>query len=153
MTAAAANPCCALQREILTKNKPQKALTTRSGCHVFTCKMCDDVSGGFQCDEEEEKQLAASESVETTKTNIVSLPSHMVSHQCPMSVPWVSFSVLQCFLKIQADSYQTGSLVEEPDILFYFNKRESTLSTHHSADGGVGEVFVSTKHFWSFRDK
>ena len=27
------------------------------------------------------------------------------------------------------------------------------LSTHHNADGGVGEVFESTKHFWSFRGK
>ena len=28
-----------------------------------------------------------------------------------------------------------------------------SLSTHHYADGGVGEVFESTKHFWSFRGK
>ena len=25
----------------------------------------------------------------------------------------------------------------------------NSLSTHHCADGGVGEVFESTKHFWS----
>ena len=28
-----------------------------------------------------------------------------------------------------------------------------SLSTHHYADGGVGEVFVSTKHSWSFWGK
>ena len=26
-----------------------------------------------------------------------------------------------------------------------------SLSTHHYADGGVGEVFESTKHFWSLK--
>ena len=28
-----------------------------------------------------------------------------------------------------------------------------SLSTHPYADGGVGEVFESTKHFWSLRGK
>ena len=28
-----------------------------------------------------------------------------------------------------------------------------SLSTHHYADGGVGEVFESTKHFRSLRGK
>ena len=28
-----------------------------------------------------------------------------------------------------------------------------SISSHHYADGGVGEVFESTRHFWSFRGK
>ena len=28
-----------------------------------------------------------------------------------------------------------------------------SLSSHHYADGGVGEVFESTKHIWSLRGK
>ena len=33
--------------------------------------------------------------------------------------------------------------------LFFFKGTIHSLSTHHYADGGVGEVFESTKHFWS----
>ena len=32
-------------------------------------------------------------------------------------------------------------------------KKNHSLSTHHSSGGGVGEVFDSTKHFWSLRGK
>ena len=28
-----------------------------------------------------------------------------------------------------------------------------SLSTHHYTDGGTGEVFESTKHFWSLKSK
>ena len=39
----------------------------------------------------------------------------------------------------------------------YFTEKKERKYTHyllnHYADGGVGEVFASTKHFWSFRGK
>ena len=32
--------------------------------------------------------------------------------------------------------------------MFHPKNEKSPLSPHHCADGGQGEVFVATKHFW-----
>ena len=46
--------------------------------------------------------------------------------------------------------YQSNSFWQIFKVMVHPEMKMHSLSTHHCGDGGGGEVFESTKHFWSF---
>ena len=88
--------------------------------------------------------MSSAQSLNRNKTFIVrNIVKIKTTSSCPR---------LNCFYSLTYSHFSHLSC-EVQHIKRIVHLKIHSLSSHHYADGGAGEVFKSTKHFWSLRGK
>ena len=82
--------------------------------------------------------------------------SHLYHWQRNSHIMLLTFNIAVALSRYNVLIYKITGVTEVTEVTEAKVQRKMKIhswSTHHYADGGVGEVFESTKRFWSFRDK